>query len=133
MVARFVVVSNLTGTAWLATLERVLGLGGGLEIVKERDAVRWMRRSHCDAVAIVDAASIRDVAAVVHRLRKACPQARIAVATASPHWRQAREVFQAGATAYIQQSLDEDELSRCVTWILSRPTPQRATQAIDER
>ncbi len=133
MPARFVVVSNLTGTAWLATLTKVLAPRGGLEIVGEGDAVEWMLRSDCDAVAIVDAASIRDVLPVVRGLRERCPQARIAVATASPHWRQAREAFQAGATAYIQQSLNEDDLWRDVTWILDRPTPQRATHAADER
>jgi DNA-binding response OmpR family regulator len=79
------------------------------------------RGAHCQQpgnvdfdLALVDSATIMETANTVDTLRSLEIVREIIVLTAAPGWRQAREIFLAGAHDYLIKSYDVAELRRII-------------------
>jgi len=118
----FLLIGKKAETQWPLVLQRALSPLGKLRVISREEAVQVMSRRRYDVI-IVDAGVVEDteVVQLVLRLRAQQPEARIVVASASPTWRRAREVLQAGATDYIRKSLDEEELRSKIQQVLKVP------------
>ena len=93
---------------WFRNLESVLSALGKFEVMSEEEAMRHIFQEKYELV-IVDAAAVSNERFVVSRVYALQHQARIIVITASPTWKRAREVLQAGAMDYISKFLSEEE------------------------
>ena len=118
----FLLIGENDETQWPLVLQEALSSLGELHSVSEEEAVQATIQSHYDVI-VIDGGVVRDAAFLVSRLRVQQPQARIIVATASPTWKRAREVLQAGAADYIRKSLDEKGLRSGIQAVLETPLP----------
>lgn len=117
----FLLVGEATQTPWSLSLLEALAPLGDLQLVTKVEAAQVLSRDRYDVV-IVDAGAISDIRDLVDRLRRQKPNVRIVVASASPTWRQSREVLLAGAVDYIHKSLDQRKLRARIQGVLDRPT-----------
>ena len=106
--ATFLLVSKASNDYWHRVLEEALSNLGSLHIHQERNVLPLVLQQSF-ALIIVDAGAVGDAARLISRVRVCQPDARIVVATASPTWKQAREVFYAGAIDYIRKPSDKKE------------------------
>jgi DNA-binding NtrC family response regulator len=93
---------------WFRNLERALTALGKLQVMPEREAMQDILQREYDLI-IVDAAATVNEWLLISRVRSQRPKGCIIIVTASPTWRRAREVLQAGAMDYINKSLSEEE------------------------
>lgn len=107
---------------WAKVLKDSLNPMDILEIIHEDNAVTLIAQRNYDLV-IIDAAAVRDAPLLVSHIRTKCNDARIMIVTASPTWRRAREAFQAGATDYVQKSLDTKETKLTIQAALKKTPP----------
>jgi CheY-like chemotaxis protein len=120
--ANFLLINGIRERRWRRVLEEALAPLGTLQVGKEEDAVEVVLQQSYDVI-IVDATVVKDVPLLVSRIRTQQPDARIVVATASPAWQRAREVFYAGATDYIRKSLNEEEILSAFQAALAKMPP----------
>jgi DNA-binding response OmpR family regulator len=118
----FLLIGDITESQWPLVLQQALSPLGELHIAREQEAEQAMAQEAYDAI-IVDAGAIHHALLLVSRLRAQHPQVRIIVATASPTWRRARQVLQAGAVDYIRKSLNKQELRSLIEAVLELPPP----------
>ena len=118
MPLNFLLISRPEDMGWPRILEQALSPLGKVEAVSEQDAAERLAQYECGAIVIIDAAAVEEVPALVSRLRDRCPESRIVVATASPTWQRARDVFQAGAVDYIRKPWDSQELLAAIKGVL---------------
>ena len=104
----YLLISNTCDDPWSQVLERVLSPLGSFQICKEKDILRFTLRQFC--LIIIDAASVSDVPRLISRILAQAPNIKVIVATATPTWKQAREVFYAGATDYVRKLPNEYEI-----------------------
>jgi DNA-binding response OmpR family regulator len=119
----FLLIDGRTEMQWATVLQRALSPLGKLHIVSEDDAVQAVTQNRYDVV-IIDAGAVNDAVLLTSRLRAQRPGLRVVIATASPTWTRARQVFQAGAADYITKSLEEKELFNKIQAVLQVPPPQ---------
>jgi DNA-binding NtrC family response regulator len=74
-------------------------------------------------MVILDAALLDNEMLMISEIRRRLPGMRIAVLTASPTWRRAREAIQAGAMDYISKILSGQEYKAIFTDLLARKLP----------
>jgi DNA-binding response OmpR family regulator len=120
--ARFLLINGTRERRWCQVLEEVLAPLGTLRAGEEKNALELVLQQSYDVV-IVDATGVKDVSLMVSRIRAQRPDARIVVATASPTWRRAREVFYAGAIDYIRKSLNKEEVLSVFQAALTKTPP----------
>ncbi len=120
--ARFLLVNGFCDHYWQTVLAEALAPLGTLDVGTEKDAPQ-LARGGGYALLIIDASAVENVPSLIDRIRDNWPTARIVVATASPGWRHARDVFQAGAIDYIRKSLDKAALLACVRTALAKSLP----------
>jgi DNA-binding NarL/FixJ family response regulator len=85
----------------------------GIVRVVGQDGLAERLEEHAYDAVILDAGAVSPVAAVVAEIQNRSPSTEVYVITASPHWRVARDVLQAGATDYMPKSrLSEDLVAR---------------------
>ena len=94
---------------WSQRLDHVLARWGKLYTASAEEAIEAIQENDYGLI-VIDAGIIEDPASLVSHLNAKQPNASLIVASASPTWRQAKEVLRAGATDYIRKSLDEKEL-----------------------
>lgn len=94
---------------WVTTLRDALLPLGQLDSTSESEILIYIQEKHYDLV-IVDAAVINEVETLVASLHRQKPTIPIVVITTSPTWQRARRIFLAGATDYIQKSLDANKI-----------------------
>ncbi len=124
MAINFFLLTSPEKVAWAQVLRQALASLGTLEIVWEEEAEEHICQQEGKAVIIIDAGAVRDAPALVAHLRQKCPTNPIIVATASPTWRRAREVFLAGATDYIRKSWNVEEIRDKLKEILDTSLPR---------
>jgi DNA-binding NtrC family response regulator len=109
MARNLLVISNDPASAWLQSVSDALRSLGELHVASEQEAAAQIKVKGYDLM-VLDATAIGgDIAAVVARLHQEGPDVPIVVATTSPTWQRAREVFRAGASDYIRKSLDGEK------------------------
>lgn len=104
----FLLVSKTSRNYWRQVLGEALSSLGSLQVHQEQNVLALVLQQSF-ALIIIDAAAVSDAARLVSRIRICQPDARIVVATASPTWKQAREVFYAGAVDYVRKLSDKNE------------------------
>ncbi len=117
MPINFLVVTNKTRSAWLATLKDAVASLGQLYISSEKDAAIELQRTPCGMV-FVDSAAVEDTIEFISELHVTYPQIPVVVATLSRGWRRTREAMRAGATDYLLKSLTSKELTVAIENLL---------------
>lgn len=115
----FLLVGDNPASSWATTLQEGLRPLGNLETLPAAEALA--RAPGADyAMIIIDVGAAGDLIWLITSLRRHLPSVPIVVATASPTWQTAREVFMAGANDYIRKTLDAAALSGTLGEILHR-------------
>lgn len=120
--ARFLLINGSHEDHWHRVLEEALAGLGALQIETEENAFK-IDQFGSYALLIIDATVVENVPALVANIRDKRSNARIVVATASPTWMRAREVFQAGAIDYIRKSIDREEMFAAICTALDKVLP----------
>jgi DNA-binding response OmpR family regulator len=115
----FLLVGDSPGSPWALTVREQLNSLGNLETVSASQALEQIS-SRSYRMVLVDAGAIEDMGSFISAVREIAPSMPIVVATASPTWQSAKEVFLTGADDYIRKSLDPDALNAILREILSR-------------
>lgn len=97
---------------WVELLRNVLKAGDNTLTVAESGRITLAMEDHFYDITIVDSSTIADTAKTVAELRADPATQHILVLTTVPGWRQAREMFHAGADDYRLKSYDEYDLRR---------------------
>ena len=113
----FLLVSDSSDDYWHQVLGEALVTLGSLQVAPESEMTFLLQERPYDVV-IVDAGAVADAPKVVSQVRRLAPDTRVVVVTASPHWKIAKAVFQAGATDYLNKSLNKEELLQSFRTIL---------------
>ncbi len=112
------VISNDPASAWLRSVSDAFRSLGQLQVASEQEVAVHIKVKDYDLM-VLDATAIGgDIAALVARLHEERPDVPIVVATTSPTWQRAREVFRAGASDYIRKSLDKGKTLASLQGIL---------------
>lgn len=119
MEMKFLLVGEPDDSIWETTLRKTLAPLGQLDCTPEAKVLEQLRQGQYDLI-IVDAVKSRDVVELVSLLRHQRPLVPIVVVTASPTWQRARQVFLAGASDYLQKSLNTDALLAAFKAIIDR-------------
>jgi DNA-binding response OmpR family regulator len=115
----FLLVGNNPGSSWATTVREELRPLGELETVPASEALARISQTRYQMI-IIDAGVVEDMAALISMFRDVAPSVPIVVATASPTWQSAKEVFMSGANDYIRKSLDASALGATLQEIISR-------------
>ncbi len=116
----FLLVGSNPDSSWAATVREGLKSLGRLDVSAAFEAAGRLREADYRMV-IIDAGAVEDVVSLIGSLRGESPEVPIVVATASPTWQSAKEVFMKGANDYIRKSPDASALGVTLAEILSRP------------
>lgn len=119
MSRRFLLISNHAGSAWTSILNSALAPLGDLDVIQCKNVPDKTPDPKYDLV-IIDATGLDKVTELVEFLHEDKPAIPIVVATASPTWDIARDVFLAGASDYVHKSVDEAALRKACIEALSR-------------
>ena len=107
----FLLVSDSADDHWTQVLQETLTALGPLQIISEGELAAYLHKHAYDAV-IVDAGAVSSAPeSLVLRIRELVPSAMVIVVTASPHWKIAKAVIQAGAADYVEKTLNREEIS----------------------
>lgn len=99
---------------WVELLRNVLKAGDNTLTVAESGRITLAMEDHFYDITIVDSSTIADTAKTVAELRADPATQHILVLTTVPGWRQAREMFHAGADDYRFKAYDDKELGEMV-------------------
>lgn len=115
---RFLLIDGGSGSRWHQALQAALTQLGAMDSVAEQEAISRLDGGEYNLV-IIDATAVANVPQLVREVRANWPKLPLLVASASPDWEQAREIFRAGATDYILKSHEEEKLSAAIREALS--------------
>jgi DNA-binding NarL/FixJ family response regulator len=116
-------ISNPQERHWQQQVKEVLSPLGELEITGEKDWQERLRRQSY-ALIIIDASLAINPAYIIRQLRIIQPEAKIVVMTDAPSWKQARELFYAGAADYLLKLSSPQELLAAFREVLARQVVQ---------
>lgn len=120
MVKYFLAVGNHLDGAWLQVVGDALKSLGKLHFASGQEALIQLKTQDYDLI-VIDATTIgSNIAALVSKLHQERPNIPILVATTSPTWQRARQVFLAGAADYIRKSFDKEQILANCQEILKR-------------
>jgi DNA-binding NarL/FixJ family response regulator len=112
-------ISNPQERHWQCLVKEVLSPLGELEITGEKDWQEHIRRQSYTLI-IIDASLAINPVYIVRQLRISQPAAKIVVMTDAPTWKQARELFYAGAADYLLKLSSPQELLAAFREVLAR-------------
>jgi DNA-binding NarL/FixJ family response regulator len=116
----FLIVGDSSDEYGIQRLCEMLSELGIVRVVGQEGLAEHLEEHAYEAV-ILDAGSVSPVAAVVAEIQNRSPSTEVYVITASPHWRVARDVLQAGATDYMPKSRLSEDLVASLRNIAQRP------------
>ena len=119
---RFLLIGPSLKDPWQMLLHEVSETLGTLQTTNEAAALDSVARHDYDLI-VIDAVRVADPYALVSRIRLKRPQARAVVVTASPTWKRARRAFQAGATDYVQKSMNKETILAMLRETLLKSPP----------
>jgi len=117
-----VVIGSKQDSLWHSTLREAFAPLGAVDIIAMEDVCVKELSGRYEIVA-VDAAHVKNVEELVSRLRRARPEQRIVVMTASPTWQRARAAFEAGAADYLPKKLSKAELFKSFSKVRRKQPP----------
>lgn len=120
MATTFLLITNRGEAGWSAMVSETLTPLGSLRIISEEKACTDVLRTRYDLI-IIDAAAVKEPAELVSRLCRQRKNVRIVVVTASPTWREARDVLCAGAFDYFRRPPSKEELLSTIKDALDLP------------
>ena len=106
---RFLLVSDSADDHGNQVLREALAALGHLQSTAEGD-LESSFQEHTYDVVIVDAGAVKSAPAVITRVHALDPDTKTVVVTASPHWKIAKAVIQAGAVDYLSKSLNKEKI-----------------------
>lgn len=118
---------------WVELLRNVLKAGDNTLTVAEPERITLAMEDHFFDITIVDSSTIADTAKTVAELRADPATQHILVLTTVPGWRQAREMFHAGADDYRFKAYDEHELYQIVVNTVNARSKNEGVDATDAR
>jgi DNA-binding response OmpR family regulator len=120
---KILVITAVPHDDWASKLARELQNLGLVAFAREGDlSEKWSQESY--DLFVVDASAVGSADQLVSRLRAALPDGRVVVMTASPTWRRARAVFEAGGMDYLSKDLQGKDLVETFRSILRKPAPK---------
>jgi DNA-binding response OmpR family regulator len=117
MMANFLLITNASEAAWLSAFAETLARLGVVQVAIEEDAIEEFLRAPYELV-IIDAATVKEPVSLARKLHDLKPDARVAVMTTIPTWREARDILRAGAVDYFPRTLSSQELLVTIRTIL---------------
>ncbi len=105
----FLLISDSPDDRGNQVIQEALKAIGSLEVASETKMFSHLQKQTYNLVIVV-AGAITSASEIVSQVQKLNPYARIVVITASPHWKIAKAVIQAGAVDYLEKSLDKDSV-----------------------
>lgn len=102
-------ISDRQERAWSSVLQEALSFLASLTVIPEDQAITHLAQKAYDMI-LIDETALQDVPALITRIRRRQPEARIVVGAALPDWKMARDVLQAGALDYLNKSKSAPEL-----------------------
>lgn len=117
-------INGSTDHHWHKLVTQIIAPHATLHIGSEATLEDWLAQADY-ALMIVDATVVRDVPALIRRLRQLQPSARVIVASAAPSWAHARAAFLAGAFDYVLKSLNRDDIESAIVAALAAAPPAR--------
>jgi CheY-like chemotaxis protein len=118
----FLLIGPSAKDPWQQLLQEVSGSLGTLQTSDEAAALASVTHYDYDLI-VIDAVRVADPYALVSQIRRERPQARAVVVTASPTWKRARRAFQAGATDYVQKSMNKETILAMLKETLTKSPP----------
>jgi DNA-binding NarL/FixJ family response regulator len=114
----FLLVSDSADDHGNQVLREALAALGYLQSTAEADMESHLQGYPYDVV-IVDAGAVKSAPEVVSRVHALDPDTKTVVVTASPHWKIAKAVIQAGAVDYLSKSLNKEKIVSSFRTILA--------------
>jgi DNA-binding NtrC family response regulator len=112
-VIEFLLIEDSENQYWTEVLREALSQLGRVVATTESDSIESIIYGNYKVV-IVDEAASDNLSLLVARIRAQRPEIAVVVATASPSWTGAREVFRSGATDYIRKTFDRNETAAAI-------------------
>jgi DNA-binding NarL/FixJ family response regulator len=103
-------ISHSSNYIWQNCLQRAVKPWGLIDSTTHWDILHLDLTKY--VLIVLEAIAQEDITNFIERIRDANPDAKIVVFSAAPHWEEAKKVLLAGASDYIEPSLDEDNLRR---------------------
>lgn len=120
MPKKLLLVGSQGDSSWVQMVQGALTPLGELYLVSEDEALTQLRSRDYDLI-LIDATYLDDVTNLIAALSAEKDSIPIVVLSIVATWQQVRSILIAGATDYIQKSLDPDPLFKALSEILSRP------------
>lgn len=124
---RVVLVSDSAPTPWTVAIERAIEQIGRVicKTTSELDQCSGAKKAD---LIIVDASTTQRTAQVIAMLRSVNRAGRIVVFTASPDWKEARDVLKAGALDYVPKSVQGTRLQEYLRTVLTSPSQRSVVE-----
>lgn len=114
----FLLVGNETDS-WVTVLNKALSPLGELRVVSEDTAESTLKQERFD-VCLIDEGVVYNAAQLISYLHKHSVGIQIIAFTATPTWKRAKDILQAGATDYLRKSGDYKQVRSEVRSSLER-------------
>lgn len=112
-IIEFLLIEDSENQYWTEVLREALAQLGSLDATTESKSIESIIGGNYQVV-IVDEAASENLSLLVARIHAQRPEIAVVVATASPSWTGAREVFRSGATDYIRKTFDRNETAAAI-------------------
>jgi DNA-binding NtrC family response regulator len=119
-IIKFLLVEDSGNQYWTEVLREALAQLGQLSVTRASESINSIIDGSFQVV-IVDEAASDNLSLLVARIRAQRPEIAVVVATASPSWTGAREVFRSGATDYIRKTFDRNETAAAIKATIPKP------------
>lgn len=117
------IASNADENYWIPILEKAPLPLGSIKYCKVSKVLKHISGQKHELI-ILDATNINDTPELVTSIRRIFPEARIIVATSSPTWKLAREVFYAGAIDFVRKTTDQEAILTAIENALKKTPPK---------
>lgn len=107
-------ITNSPDELWVELMHTIIKADDSTLTVVESDCITRAMSNQFFDITIVDSATVPETAETVAELRALPATQHIVVLTTVPGWRQARDMFHAGADDYRFKSYDEEDLREIV-------------------
>jgi DNA-binding NtrC family response regulator len=114
---KFLLINGAYEQSWEQILTRALMHLGTLQTTNEQVALDKVLQKDFSAI-IIDASEVDNLISLVTNIRFYYPNIPLIVATGSPTWQLARELFRLEVSDYVKKSTDAGELSVTLTSLL---------------
>lgn len=105
----FLIISDKDDQRWQQIVEDTLSVIGITKICTPDEVFSIVEKQSFHLI-IINALNVKSLLVILNQLSKIQPNAKFIIATATPTWKEAKEVFYAGANDYIRKSSDPNEI-----------------------